>query len=407
MQNWWENVVNKKTNIREVSTRSNGLFGVYVHWPFCMKKCPYCDFNSHVPNSRSIGAAFDEREFVQSYLTELRHFAKIKPNEMVNSIFFGGGTPSLMSPQAVGAIIDEIAKLWTIKDEAEITLEANPNSVEVARFKGYKEAGINRISIGVQSLREEPLKALGRNHSVTEAKSAVAIAQNIFERTSFDLIYARPEQSLNDWQFELNEALDMAEGHISLYQLTIEQGTRFFDLHRDKKLIMPDADLSADFYELTNQLCAEAGYPAYEISNYAQKGQESLHNLLYWRYGEYVGIGPGAHSRLIIDDVRHAIAAEKLPQEWHKKTYANGHGIIVNDKLTWEEEGDELLLMGLRLSEGIDPKRFERLSGRVLSKNQIEDLMGYGFVEQLNNGFLRVTETGFSVLDAVVADLAA
>ncbi len=392
---------------KQISNRSNGLFGIYVHWPFCVHKCPYCDFNSHVPNSRSLGAAFDEREFVQSYKAELRHFAKLKPNETINSIFFGGGTPSLMSPQAVGAILDEIASLWSIDENVEITLEANPNSAEVARFKGYKAAGVNRISIGVQSLRDEPLKALGRAHSVSEAKSAVAIAQSIFERSSFDLIYARPEQSLEDWRVELNEALDMAAGHISLYQLTIEQGTRFFDLHRDKKIIMPNTDLSADFYALTNELCSEAGYPAYEISNHAMRGEKSLHNLLYWRYGEYVGIGPGAHGRLIIDDVRFATANEKIPQVWHKNVYANGHGLVTNDKLTWEEEGDELLLMGLRLSEGIDPKRFELLSGRSLSPEQIEDLKGYGFVEQLKNGFLRVTDSGFSVLDAVVADLAA
>jgi len=370
-------------------------------------KCPYCDFNSHVPNSRSLGAAFDEREFVESYKSELRYFAKLKPKEVVNSIFFGGGTPSLMSPQAVGAILDEIASLWQIDENAEITLEANPNSAEVARFKGYKAAGVNRLSIGVQSLRSEPLKALGRAHSVSEAKSAVAIAQSIFERTSFDLIYARPEQTLDDWRVELNEALDMAAGHISLYQLTIEQGTRFFDLHRDKKIIMPNADLSADFYQLTMQTCNEAGYPAYEISNHAEIGQESVHNLLYWRYGEYIGIGPGAHGRLLLNNVRHALANEKIPHLWHKKVYANSNGLVTNDKLTWEEEGDEMLLMGLRLKEGINPKRFEMLSGRTLSQYQIEDLKGYGFVEELNNGNIRVTESGFSVLDAVVADLAA
>jgi len=388
-------------------SRANGLFGIYVHWPFCVHKCPYCDFNSHVPNSRSLGAAFDEREFVESYKNELRYFAKLKPNEIVNSIFFGGGTPSLMSPQAVGAILDEIALLWQVDENAEITLEANPNSTEVARFKGYKAAGVNRLSIGVQSLRSEPLKALGRAHSVSEAKSAVAIAQSIFERTSFDLIYARPEQTLQDWRVELNEALDMAAGHISLYQLTIEQGTRFFDLHRDKKIIMPNADLSADFYQLTMQICNEAGYPAYEISNHAEIGQESIHNLLYWRYGEYIGIGPGAHGRLLLNNVRHAMANEKLPHLWHKKVYANSNGLVTNDKLTWEEEGDEMLLMGLRLKEGINPKRFEMLSGRTLSQYQIEDLKGYGFVEELNNGNIRVTESGFSVLDAVVADLAA
>ncbi len=372
-----------------------------------MAKCPYCDFNSHVPHARSIGGAFSEDEFVASYKIELAHYANLKPKQKVQSIFFGGGTPSLMSAKAVGAIIEEIHGLYDVADNAEITLEANPNSVEVAKFKDYKAAGINRVSVGVQSLRDDELIKLGRTHSVSEAKSAIAIAQSIFERSSFDLIYARPEQTLEDWRVELNEAIDMSAGHISLYQLTIEQGTRFFDLAYSGKLIMPNADLSADFYQLTNEICNEAFMPAYEISNHAVKGEESLHNLLYWRYGEYAGIGPGAHSRLVLDNVRHALDNERLPHIWHNKVSNIGHGIVTNDKLTYEEEGDELLLMGLRLSEGIDPKRFEQLSGRALDKHKIKDLLGYGYVEHLNNGNLRVTNSGFSVLDAVVADLAA
>ncbi len=393
--------------MNKTNSRANGLFGIYIHWPFCVAKCPYCDFNSHVPHARSLGGAFSEDEFVQSYKVELAHYANLKPLETIQSIFFGGGTPSLMSAKAVSDILEEIAKLWPVAENVEITLEANPNSVEVARFKDYKLAGVNRVSLGVQSLQDDALIRLGRVHSVSEAKSAIAISQSIFERSSFDLIYARPEQSLDEWRVELKEALDMATGHISLYQLTIEQGTRYYDLRQSGKLIMPNADLSADFYQLTNELCNEEFMPAYEISNHAIKGEESVHNMLYWRYGEYAGIGPGAHSRLLVDDVRYALANERLPHIWHNKVTNIGHGIVTNDKLTWEEEGDEFLLMGLRLSEGIDPKRFEQLSGRSLDKNKINDLLGYGYVEHLDNGNLRVTNSGFSVLDAVVADLAA
>ncbi len=387
--------------------RANGLFGIYIHWPFCVAKCPYCDFNSHIAHARSLGGAFSEEEFIESYKVELAYFARLRPELEVKSIFFGGGTPSLMSAKSVEAIIEEINRLWRVATNAEITLEANPNSVEVARFKDYRLAGINRVSIGVQSLRDDELIRLGRTHSVSEAKSAISIAQNIFERSSFDLIYARPEQTLDDWHFELREALDLAAGHISLYQLTIEQGTRFYDLRQAGKLTMPSSDLSADLYKLTNELCNEAFMPAYEISNHAIRGEESAHNLLYWRYGEYAGIGAGAHSRLLIDNVRHAISNERLPHIWHNKVSNIGHGIVVNDRLTSEEEADEFLLMGLRLSEGIDPKKFEQFSNRPLDKNKINDLLGYGYVEYLDNGNLRVTNSGFSVLDAVVADLAA
>lgn len=386
----------------EPSSRGNGLFGVYVHWPFCAAKCPYCDFNSHVHHGE-----LDEDDYISAYTTELQHFAELKPHETVRSIFFGGGTPSLMSPKAVGTILDTIAKLWPMLPEAEITLEANPTSVEADRFKGYRAAGVNRVSLGVQSLRAEPLAALGRLHSVDEAKAAVSLAQSIFDRSSFDLIYARPAQTLDAWRNELAEAIAMAAGHLSLYQLTIEQGTRYYDLHEAGKLIMPDADLSADFYQLTQDMCGAAAMPAYEISNHAIAGQESTHNLLYWRYGEYVGVGPGAHGRLLQGDDRHATAAEKMPFEWHKNVNDWGTGTTTNDKLTWEEEGDEYLVMGLRLREGIDPQRFEQLSGRKLNPSQITDLKAYGFVETLENGNIRVTDRGFPVLDAVVADLAA
>ncbi|MEO5805405.1 radical SAM family heme chaperone HemW [Devosia sp.] len=381
---------------------ANDLFGIYVHWPFCASKCPYCDFNSHVHRG-----PFDEQGYVAAYEREIAYQAALTPGRVVQSIFFGGGTPSLMSPWAVEAIIKAIGKHWHVESRAEITLEANPTSVEVDRFRGFRAAGINRVSLGVQSLREKPLADLGRRHSVEEAVAAVRIAQSVFERSSFDLIYARPHQTLEDWEDELKEALWMAKGHISLYQLTIEQGTRYFDLHQAGKLIMPDEDLSADFYELTQELTAAAGMPAYEISNHARPGQESQHNLLYWRYGEYVGIGPGAHGRLLINNQRHTTATEKLPFDWQKKVINAGHGMVVDDVLTWEEQGDEFLLMGLRLREGISPQRFQSISGRKINQRQIDDLKGYGFVETLPNGNLRVTDRGWPVLDAVVADLAA
>jgi len=380
----------------------NDLFGVYVHWPFCASKCPYCDFNSHVHRG-----PFDEDAYVRAYEREIAYAAELTPGRIVQSIFFGGGTPSLMSPSATGRIIDAISSHWAVEDGAEITLEANPTSVEVDRFRGFRTAGVNRVSLGVQSLRPGPLAELGRLHTVDQAVAAVRVAQSVFERSSFDLIYARPKQTLEDWEDELKEALWMARGHISLYQLTIEQGTRYFDLHRAGKLQMPDEDLSADFYELTQELTAEAGMPAYEISNHARPGQESQHNMLYWRYGEYAGIGPGAHGRLMINNQRHATAAEKMPFDWQKKVVAKGHGMVVDDVLTWEEQGDEYLVMGLRLKEGISPSRFTAISGRQISARQIDTLKGYGFVETLPNGNIRVTDRGWPVLDAVVADLAA
>ncbi len=390
------------TGLSAAASRGNGLFGVYVHWPFCQSKCPYCDFNSHVHHG-----AFDEAAYVASYDREIEHFAALTPGRKVQSIFFGGGTPSLMSPEAVGAILDGIARRWAIDPKAEITLEANPTSVEAERFRGYRAAGVNRVSLGVQSLREKPLAELGRRHSVDEAIAAVRLAQSIFPRSSFDLIYARPQQTLEDWRDELTEAIWLSKGHLSLYQLTIEMGTRYYDLFNAGKLKLPDEDLAADFYELTQELTNSAGLPAYEISNHARPGQESTHNLLYWRYGEYVGIGPGAHGRLLINEQRHATATEKMPFDWSKRVAATGSGLVTDDVLSWEEEGDELLVMGLRLREGIDPERFTQLSGRKISEHQIKELKSIGFVETLPNGNLRVTERGWPVLDAVVADLAA
>lgn len=381
---------------------TNSAFGVYIHWPFCAAKCPYCDFNSHVHRG-----AFDEDSFVTAYVKEIETTAKRAPGRLVDAIFFGGGTPSLMKPDSVGTILDAIGKHWQVSDSVEVTLEANPTSVEAERFRGYRYAGVNRVSLGVQSLRPEPLAQLGRLHSVADAIAAVRLAQKTFERSSFDIIYARPGQSLADWDEELTEALALSDGHLSLYQLTIEQGTRYFDLFQAGKLKMPSEDLSADMFALTQDLTASYGLPAYEISNHARPGQESRHNLIYWRYGEYAGIGPGAHGRLVIGGERHATATERMPFKWWEKVTETGDGLITDDRLSWDEEGDEYLVMGLRLREGIDPARYQSLARRALTHTQIDFLKSIGFIETLPNGYLRVTDKGWPVLDAVVADLAA
>lgn len=381
---------------------ANSAFAVYIHWPFCAAKCPYCDFNSHVHQG-----AFDEAAFVEAYVREIATTAARAPGRLVQSVFFGGGTPSLMQPASVATILDAVAAHWQVADDAEITLEANPTSVEAGRFKGYRAAGVNRVSLGVQSLRPEPLARLGRLHTVEDAVAAVRLAQDIFPRSSFDIIYARPHQTLGEWEDELTDALALSAGHLSLYQLTIEQGTRYFDLFQAGKLKMPSEDLSADMFEMTQEMTASYGLPAYEISNYARPGQESSHNLTYWRYGEYAGVGPGAHGRLLINGERHATAAEKMPFKWWDMVVENGHGLEIDDTLTWDEEGDEYLVMGLRLREGIDPDRYAALARRKLAASQIDFLTGIGFIETLPSGRLRVTEKGWPVLDAVVADLAA
>lgn len=378
------------------------LFGVYVHWPFCASKCPYCDFNSHVHHG-----PFDETAYVDRYIKEIEHQAQLVPDQQVSSIFFGGGTPSLMDPRSVEKIISAINQNWRLTNQVEITLEANPTSVEQEKFQNYRLAGVNRVSLGVQSLRAEPLAALGRLHSVDEAKKALDLARTTFDRFSYDLIYARPHQTLKEWEEELLEALSIADRHISLYQLTIEEGTRYFDLFQAGKLQMPDGDLGAHFYELTQEICEDHGLPAYEISNHAQPGEESRHNLIYWHYGQYAGIGPGAHGRLVVSGKRVATSTERMPFKWAERVDEKGVGFVEYDALSRTEQGDEYLLMGLRLKTGIDPKRHERLTGKPLKSEQIEHLMGIGFIEYLDNGNLRVTDKGFPVLDAVVADLAA
>jgi putative oxygen-independent coproporphyrinogen III oxidase len=382
-------------------------FGVYIHWPFCLSKCPYCDFNSHVRH-----AAIDEARFVRAFTAEIAATAARVGGRTVSTIFFGGGTPSLMQPATVAAVLDAIAQHWTVAPDVEITLEANPTSVEATRFRGYRAAGVNRVSLGVQALDDAALKALGRMHSVDEAMAAVAVARSIFERYSFDLIYARPEQTPDAWAAELKRAIAQAGEHLSLYQLTIEQDTPYFGLHAAGKLVVPDDDTARALYDTTQDVCAGAGLPAYEISNHARPGAECRHNLVYWRAHEYAGIGPGAHGRLNIGRLdsageRRATATEKRPEAWLMRVEAQGHGIVADEALTPEQMADEFLLMGLRLAEGIDPARYAMLAGRELNPRRIAILREEGAVETTADGRLRVTLAGFPVLDAVVADLAA
>ena len=377
-------------------------FGVYVHWPFCLSKCPYCDFNSHVRH-----AAIDEARFARAFAREIETTAaRIGPRE-VSSIFLGGGTPSLMQPSTVGAILDAIGKHWRVTPDAEVSLEANPTSVEATRFRGYRAAGVNRVSLGVQALDDASLKTLGRLHTAQEAMDAVAIARSAFDRYSFDLIYARPGQTPAMWEAELRRAIGEAAEHLSLYQLTIEAETPFFALHRAGKLQTPDESASRALYDVTQSVCAELGLPAYEISNHARPGAECKHNLVYWRGQEYAGIGPGAHGRLDIGGTRYAIATEKRPESWMMRVEATGTGVITDDRLNSEERADEFLLMGLRLAEGIDPRRYQALAGRSLDPSRIALLCAEGAIAVDADGRLRVTQAGFPVLDAVVADLAA
>jgi len=377
-------------------------FGVYVHWPFCLSKCPYCDFNSHVRH-----AAIDEDRFARAFAREIETTAARTGKRDVTSIFLGGGTPSLMRPETVGLVLDAIGKHWRVAREVEVTLEANPTSVEATRFAGYRAAGVNRVSLGVQALNDASLKELGRLHTAREALDAVAIARKSFERYSFDLIYARPDQTPSMWSDELALAIKEAAEHLSLYQLTIEEGTPFFGLHAAGKLKTPNEAVARALYDVTQDVCARHGLPAYEISNHARQGAECRHNLVYWRGAEYAGIGPGAHGRLDIDGVRHATATEKRPEAWLMRVEASGHGVTIDDALNREERADEFLLMGLRLAEGIDPKRYAALSGRALDERRIDILREEGAIIVDADGRLRVTRSGFPVLDAVVADLAA
>jgi putative oxygen-independent coproporphyrinogen III oxidase len=376
-------------------------FGVYIHWPFCAAKCPYCDFNSHVRHQ-----PVDQERFAQAFATELRTMREKTGPREVTSIFLGGGTPSLMKPETVGAVLDAVARNWTVPAGIEVTLEANPSSVEAERFLGYRAAGVNRVSLGVQALNDGDLRFLGRLHNVAEALAAIDLARTTFPRLSFDLIYARPGQAPDAWEAELEEAIGYAADHLSLYQLTIEEGTRFHSLHAAGKFVIPDGDEAADLYAVTQSVTAARGLPAYEISNHAVPGAESRHNLTYWRYGEYVGVGPGAHGRFVENGRRVVTVAEKMPETWVNLVEARGHGITGGEVLTRSEEADEFLLMGLRLAEGIDLARYETLSGKGFSPARLSVLQEEGLVAAIGNSRLRATPSGMIVLDAVVADLA-
>lgn len=333
--------------------------------------------------------------------------ARLAPGREVTSIFFGGGTPSLMEPQTVSTILDEIGSVWSIATNAEISMEANPTSVEADRFRAYAQAGVNRLSLGVQSLDDEQLRFLGRLHSAKEAREAISLARDIFPRISFDMIYARPDQKLADWERELRDAIHLAADHLSLYQLTIEPGTPFFDLQARGRIKIPEPERAADLYELTMQVTGESGLEAYEISNHARVDAECAHNLVYWRYLDYAGIGPGAHGRLTVDDTKLAIATHANPEEWWQAAMVDGHGMESCERLLPEEEADEMLLMGLRLREGIDLARYERCANRKIDDKRVAFLLKEGFVEKLEEKRLRATPAGFLVLDAIVADLAA
>lgn len=376
-------------------------FGIYIHWPFCAAKCPYCDFNSHVRR------AVDHDAWRAALLTDLRHQADLSDTRTVTSIFFGGGTPSLMQPATVGALIDEVASLWDVADDLEITLEANPTSVEADKFKAFRSAGVNRVSMGIQALNDPDLKALGRMHSAAEAMAAFDVARSQFERVSFDLIYARQNQTLRDWQDELAKALAMAVDHLSLYQLTIEPGTRFGELYSLNKLRdLPGDDLGADLYDATQSLCAAAGMPSYEISNYARSDAMCRHNLTYWRYGPYLGVGPGAHGRMMTNGERFETASHSNPEAWLSAVAERGTGLRHRTKLSPSDMGTEYALMSMRLAEGMSLNRFQTLSGRIIGLDQIGDLISRDYIEH-DEDMLRATPKGRPVLNSLLQQMLA
>lgn len=376
-------------------------FGIYVHWPFCAAKCPYCDFNSHVRH-----APVDQARYLAAYRREIATLAAHMPGRQVTSIFLGGGTPSLMAPETVGGLLEAIAAHWPVAADAEVTLEANPSSVEADRFRGYRAAGVNRVSLGVQALNDADLKRLGRIHDVAEARRAITLARETFPRLSFDLIYARPDQTAEAWAAELKEAIALSADHLSLYQLTIEEGTPFFALHEKGRLVVPDGDRSADLYLLTQEITAAAGLPAYEVSNHAVPGAESRHNLVYWRGAPYVGIGAGAHGRLDVGPVRIATATERTPERWLDRVETTGSGLVEWTRLTADEVADEVLLMGLRLGEGVVPDRIAALSGRRFDAARIDTFVAEGLLHRLPGGRIAATAAGRMVLNALIAGIA-
>lgn len=378
-----------------------GGFGLYVHWPFCAAKCPYCDFNSHVVS------AVDQKRWARALSSEIARLGAELSGRTLGSIFFGGGTPSLMSPETVDAVIRAARAAWGFSNDMEITLEANPTSVEKGRFRGYAEAGVNRLSMGVQALNDTDLRRLGRMHSVAEARAAFDVARSCFDRISFDLIYARQGQSAEAWRGELDEALAMAVDHLSLYQLTIEPGTAFGARAAAGKLHdLPDEDLAADMYLETQEICAAAGLPAYEISNHAAPGSESRHNLVYWRQGDWAAVGPGAHGRMTLPSGRFATEAHRPPGAWLAEVERSGTGELPRVLIPKVEQATEYLLMAMRLSEGLDEERYARLAGQPLAETAVQRLGDLGMVERLD-GRLATTRDGRPVLNAILRELAA
>ncbi|MDF1802194.1 radical SAM family heme chaperone HemW [Thalassovita sp.] len=376
----------------------NGGFGVYIHWPFCQAKCPYCDFNSHV--SREI----DQSRWLRAYISEIDRYAEQVPGRALTSVFFGGGTPSLMDPDIVHGVLTHLRRHWAFSNSIEITLEANPGSVDAGRFAGYAQAGVNRISMGIQALNNQDLRLLGRIHTVEEARKAFDVARNQFSRVSFDLIYARQNQTLDAWKSELREALAMAIDHLSLYQLTIEQGTAFGDRYNRGKLRgLPEDDLAADMYEVTQDLCAEAGLSAYEVSNYAKPGSESLHNSVYWRYGDYLGVGPGAHGRLTLNDQRYGAEAFSNPAKWLDMAAA-GQTEKHREQISLADQANEFLMMGLRLSEGVSRSRFEKIASKPLNQERLTYLKDIGMVSLAGDN-VSVTRNGRMVLNTILREL--
>jgi len=377
----------------------HGGFGLYVHWPFCASKCPYCDFNSHV------AARIDQRRWQAAYLAEIDRVAALTGPRVLNTVFFGGGTPSLMEPEVVAAILERARSRWTPANDIEVTLEANPGSVEAGRFRGYADAGVNRVSMGIQALNDADLKRLGRLHSAAEARTAFDIARAAFARVSFDLIYARQHQTRTEWRSELKTALGMAIDHLSLYQLTIEDGTAFGARQAAGGLRgLPEDDLAADMYLETQEVCAEAGMPAYEVSNHAAPGSESRHNLIYWRCGDYAGIGPGAHGRLTLAGRRRATETFRAPGDWLSRVERDGSGESAPETVERPEQATEYLMMALRLAEGLDLRRYATIAGRPPDSRKIRELSEMGLL-RIKDDRLQATDGGRAVLNSVIREL--
>lgn len=376
-------------------------FGLYLHWPFCQSKCPYCDFNSHV------AARVDQSRWLTAFEAEIDRIGALTEGRVLNSVFFGGGTPSLMEAATVQGILDRVRATWTLANDIEITLEANPGSVEAARFEGYARAGVNRVSLGIQSLDADDLRRLGRMHSVDEARAAIAVAQLTFDRVSIDLIYARQNQSLAAWRDELLRALDFGTSHLSLYQLTVEDGTVFGQMHAKNLLRgLPEEDLAADMFELTQEVTDAAGLPAYEVSNHARPGDESRHNLIYWRMGDYAGAGPGAHGRLTLDSGRFATEAERMPTAWLDRTLAEPGAAERVERLPAEDRAAEYLMFALRLKEGASLGRYASLAGRPLPDKALAEVIDLGLLGR-DGDRIATTRSGMMMLNGVLRALLA